>query len=1160
MISRRRILFIFVLSIPVWGSSVPALGTAFDSTPLASSGNSSVKPNVLFILDDSGSMGWEYLPDSVKNNDNKFCYRNAYYNGVYYNPDITYNVPVNADGTPYPNSTFSAAPVDGFGGTTTKNLGTEFRTGNDSSNKAAYYYKYTASSSLPVVGTCYSDGSYTKITVSSTSGPGGTDERQNFANWYTYYRDRLNTMKTSAGLAFQNIGNNYRVGFSTINYTGTSSTDVRFLAINDFDATHKSAWYSKLYGTVTSGSTPLRAALSKAGRLYAGKLGVDPVQYSCQQNFSILSTDGYWNTNNETSSYGPHQIDGTTDVGQQDGGTTPRPMNDSGTLLQSSTMYLKESTDKGSSWQTTSSCKWDTSGSKQTWCRYTKSSSSSTTWSSTNATWVDALTCTANFSTDTSHGTTWTGDGTACRSSSGGADNTLADVAMYYYQTDLRTSGLNNCMGALGVSVCDNNVPGAGSDINVQQHMTTFTLGLGVDGTLGYASDYASGGSADFEAIRQGTKGWPDPISNTGAERIDDLWHAAVNGRGVYYSARDPDSLVTGLGKALAGVSARTGSAAAAATSSLEPVAGDNYIFVALYTTVDWYGDLQSKTIDPDTGAVSTTPVWQAQPLLDGQTWSARTIYTYDTSTNNKLVGFGASHVGGDTNLANFIKGDRTNECTTCDGTDGYRNRTHVLGDIVSSQPVYVRQPQFAYRDTNYDTFKTNLASRTAMVYVGANDGMLHAFDATTGDESWAYIPQLVLPNLYKLADPNYSMNHMFYVDGSPVVGDICPNAPGNNCNANQWKTILVGGLNGGGRGYYALDVTDPANPKALWNFTNANDADLQYTFGNPIITKRKDGTWVVVFASGYSGTAPDPSSNSPTLFVLNASTGQLLEKIPTGSTGEIAKINAWINDPEDNTAERFYGGDTQGNLWRFTLATSNPVAAGSAIKLAALGSTQPITTKPDLTVVPYGASELPVVAFGTGRFLSTADRNMLDVQSVYAIKDDLSATGLDAVRTNGVLVKQTLSNFTGPSGEVLRTVTNLPVDWTNKYGWYVDLDVDTTSPGERVFIDVQFQLGALTVASNEPSDDACTIGGYSWLYNFDFRTGGFLPTAALNTVGKRLSTNAMVAGLSTIRLQSGRILTIVTDTGGTVSTIETPTASGASGTVKRSAWRELIQ
>jgi len=1143
-----RQLVVFLLAIPIWGSSTSALGTAFDNTPLATSGNTSVKPNVLFILDDSGSMGWEYLPDSVKNNDDRNCYRNHYYNGAYYNPDVSYTPPVRADGTSYSNATFTAALVDGFGGSTTKDLSSAFRTGKDSSDQAAYYYKYTGSSpSIPVTGTCYSNSDYTQITVSNTSGPSGADERQNFANWYSYYRNRLNTMKTSAGLAFKNIGNKYRVGFSTISYTGSDSSNARFLAINDFDAPQKATWYDKLYGTTTASATPLRAALSKAGRLYAGKLTVDPVQYSCQQNFTILSTDGYWNTNNETSSYGPHQVDNVTDVGQQDGGITPRPMNDSTTQLQSSTMYLKKSTNKGDSWNSTSSCKWDTSGSSQTWCRYTKSSSSSTEWTNSNATWTDVSACIPDYPTNTNHGATWSGDGTQCRSSSGGASNTLSDVAMYYYQTDLRNSGFNNCTGALGVDVCENNVPGAGGDINAQQHMTTFTLGLGVDGTLVYASDYLSGGSADYNAIMQGDKGWPDPINNTGAERIDDLWHAAVNGRGVYYSARDPNSLINGLNDTLAGVSARTGSAAAAATNSQTSATGDLFVYVPFYTTVDWYGDIQAKPLNATTGALGSVPAWSASEKLDATPWTSRVIYTYDANTSNRLTTFSANHIvlpagmaGTVTTLADYIKGDRTNECTKCDGTDGYyRSRQHILGDIIGSQPAYLKQLDVSYTDANYAAFKSTLATRTAMVYAGANDGMLHAFDATTGSEAWAYIPQMVFPTLYKLAEVNYSANHQYYVDGSPVVGDICPNAPSNNCNANQWKSILVGGLNGGGKGYYALDITDPANPKALWNFTNSNDADLQFTFGKPIITKRKDGTWVVVFSSGYSGNAVDTSTAA--LYVVNANTGALLEKIPATSSGELAQVSPWINNFQlDNTAERFYAGDTQGNVWRLTLST--PTAVAKAIKLVELGPTQPITTALRLAEIPYAAgSSLPVVIFGTGRFLATSDRATTDVQSVYVVKDSLLDVGLGAVRTNGVLVKQTLNSA-------------VAVNWTNMAGWYLDFDSDTTSPGERVTVTPQLNGLTLKVATNEPNDNACTVGGYSRVYE-----RRLVPYDESITTEWQNRNNAMVVGMSIFQLPSGQLAILYIFSDGTTKT-ELLKPDSSPGFAKRTSWRELIQ
>lgn len=1411
-----------------------AATTDIANAPLASSGNTSVKPNIMFILDDSGSMDWEYLPDSVNNNNSKFCYRNYNYNGVYYNPNVTYALPVNADGTSYANSVFTAALVSGFSGsTTTKNLSTQFRAGSDGSDQAAYYYKYTGTSpATPVRGTCYADSSYTKVTVSSTSGPGGTDERQNFANWYTYYRDRMHTMKSAAGRAFKDIGNNFRVGFSTIGYTGVDSTDSRFLKIADFDSTQKSTWYSKLYGTAPSGSTPLRPALAKAGRIYAGQLltgANDPVQYSCQQNFTILSTDGYWNTGLETSSYGPDRVDGSTNVGQQDG-TAPRPMYDGATVTRSTSqiqqsqsrisqstsqlqsrmqqiqqrtqqiqqgtnaiqqvtgqLYKRHSSNGGSSWgdwaavstcaedssgsgrdqcivgsletrtssnsgstwsgwSAASSCTTDNSGSGRRQCRITQNwvaaasctpthtgsagsynwtggsaavdcQTGATTWSDVSSCtpsdtvvcqtadtgWVNASSCTASGptngltvtcqTTDTgwvgvssctpsssggatttcqtvatgptyvasctaasaSSGNNWTqttcattvispatgvasctpaapsagnnyvvtscntvttgpttvasctaaaaaaGNSwttTTCGTGSGGYSDTLADVAMYYYQTDLRTSALGNCTGAsAGVDLCENNVPGSGDDINSQQHMTTFTLGLGVDGTLGYTDDYKSGGSADYNAIVQGTKNWPNPIANSGAERIDDLWHAAVDGRGVYYSARDPDTLVTGISNALAGVTARAGSAAAAATSNLEPVAGDNYVFIALYRTVFWDGDLQAKTIDPITGDISATSVWTAQPLLDlkvSASSDTRTIYTFDSGAANKLKSFlwaslnateqgyfnnvctGANQLSqcasltaaeqtaaSGENLVKYLRGQNGNEGTL------YRDRDHVLGDMVTSQPVYVKKPPFEYVDAGYATFRDSTqASRTPMVYVAANDGMLHAFNGDTGQEEWTYIPPMVMGNLYRLADKTYSANHRYYVDGSPTVADICPNAPASACTGAQWKTILVGGFNAGGRGYYALDITNPATPKALWNFTTAVDADMGYSFGNPVVTKRKDGTWVVAVTSGYNNFSS--GNGQGYLYILNADTGAVLEKIGTGAgdtttPSGLAKINVWVNEATDNTAERFYGGDLLGNIWRFNLDSGTPPGApvstaGAAVKLAELGTTQPITTKPELTIVPYSGVDYTVVQFGTGRYLGNSDLSDTSQQSIYALKDNLTGTGLGTVRTNGVLVQQTMSNFTGTSGEQLRTTSLNPVDWANKSGWYVDLNPANSSPGERVNVDVQLQLGSLTVATNVPSTNACNVGGYSFLYNFDFKSGQYLQTATQHAVGARLTSGAMVAGMSNVQLGSGQLKIYITTTGGDLEEHDTPSAPTSSGTANRVSWRELIQ
>ena len=120
---------------------------------------------------------------------------------------------------------------------------------------------------------------------------------------------------------------------------------------------------------------------------------------------------------------------------------------------------------------------------------------------------------------------------------------------------------------------------------------------------------------------------------------------------------------------------------------------------------------------------------------------------------------------------------------------------------------------------------------------------------------------------MYKLADATYETNHRFFVDGPITVGDAY--------NGTTWKTILVGGLGRGGRGFYALDVTDPAVPKALWEFGTAQDSDIGYSYGNAIITKRAtDGKWVVIFASGYNNNL-SPGDSKGRLYVVDAFTGE---------------------------------------------------------------------------------------------------------------------------------------------------------------------------------------------------------------------------------------------------------------------------------------------
>jgi type IV pilus assembly protein PilY1 len=1373
--------------------------TDIASNPLTTSAPNQVKPNLLFILDDSGSMSRGYMPDDVSAlTSGSYGFYASQCNGLAYNPNSTYSVPVDSAGADLAAGTYTFPSPDDLNNirsvtSTAPTIGTGTFTLNLSGGSSGSYpigstvtlysndnptgrymvgtvtawnsstdvisvnvtdtngsgtltnprigdgdarpFYYTYSGAQPALAYTYnSSGVITSTTFYQQcnsvvgSSPGSTvfskvivtpaNITQNYRNWYTYYRTRMLMAKSATSLAFRTLGDRFRVGYTTISSRYVNGSE--FLDVADFDATQKSDFYTYLNNASPGSTTPLRGALGKAGKYYAkrGRLEngnaqtVDPVQFSCQKNFAILTTDGYWNTGTEVSgsgsdSYGPDRLD-NTDVGQQDG-TAPRPMNDGATALtqtrtsnlqqrttssqlQTATVQLQQrsgalqtrnTTNGGSSWSSwsnTSSCAWDTSGSNQRQCRYNYGSWSnassctvsgntgtSGTWTTTpgvqcqytspswsnagsctpsspppsgsspytvasatlcqtvtnTSAWSNVSSCTAGSGVECQY-TNWTswsnissctaeprstaspytvGTARECQSSSsGGSTNSLADVAMYYYETDLRTTALGNCTLASGTDVCTNNVPPRGTDTATHQHMSTFTVGMGVNGTLGYANNYLAGGSADYQAIVQGTRDWPIPVSSTNggsAENIDDLWHAAVNGRGQYFNAGDPASLALGLTTALAAIDAQTGSGSGAAASTLQPVAGDNYLFIAKYTTVHWTGELVARTIDPQTGVISTTDAWSAEQLLDARVaaGTARSIYYMQRSgsaNTGTLRAFTYANLNTDGLGGNFSnacsKAVPLTQCSdsgydTAGANSGanmvdflrgtyfgiYRNRQHILGDIVGGAPVYVRRPPFQYTENNYTTFASTNASRTGVVYVASNDGMLHAFNGATGEEMWAYVPTMVMDRMYRLADNDYANRHEFFVNGAPVVGDIwVPGSPG------QWKTILVGGLGAGGRGYYALDITNPSAPQALWEFTNDSlgGADnLGLTFGNPVITKRADGTWVVAFTSGYNNVSPGDGNGR--LFVVNANTGQRVAAIQTFTTGTTAagsttmpsglgKLNAWVESTIDNTARRYYAGDLLGNLWRFDI--DNLVAPNNAaLRLAYLqaGSptavAQPITTQPALGLVDYAGSQVPVVYVGTGRMLGLSDLSSTALQTIYAIKDPLTNTPLGDVHASSSVIAQTLSQA---SANAPRTITSNAVNWTTDNGWRVDL----IGTGERVNVDMQVIFQSLNVASNTPNNDACTAGGSSYLYHFDLNTGSAPQGSTDGVVGTWLG-GTLVVGMSYLTLQqtgstdpgTGRTITVIIDNRGVPRTDDVPPPPPPPATGRRTSWRELV-
>ncbi|MDE2395241.1 MAG: pilus assembly protein PilY [Burkholderiales bacterium] len=1152
--------------------------TSVADAPLFTSSGSAVKPNLMFILDDSGSMDWKYLPDDVgKFGSSQYGLYAAQCNGLAYNPARKYQVPVDANGVPQspgdvtalwrpsahatnPNSLASPTTL-----TTVASAGLKMVVSSGSGSKASYssgdavvfysigddanYMLATVSSydsktralsatvtsvvgmtgtvlSSPLVGSgappfyyTYSGSqpamgySYTATSVITTStfykecsskvgsNPGAgvftkvivssaMPDAQNYANWQTYYDTRMEMVKTAISLVFSPLDDRYRVGLTTISKTSGVTLD-----IDTFGATQKSLFYSALSHSAPSGSTPLRGALSNVGRYFANKMPgqvADPVQYSCQKNFAILSTDGYWNTGMETSTYGPLDLFGQP-VGQQDAAPTPRPMQD--------------------------------------------------------------------------------GPGTSASS------NSLADVAMYYYDTDLRTPALGNCTGALGTSVC----PAAGATVTSIRNMTTFTMGLGVSGTLAYAPDYLTQTSGDYLNLIQGTRNWPAPTG--GATNVDDLWHAAVNGRGRYFSARDPEEVIQGLNTALLEINKETGAGSAAATSTLEPVAGNNAVYVAKFTSGFWTGNLLSYSIDPASGKISSTDAWSggAAGALDARLAAAKSPRRLYFQQAGALTAFNYANLqaaglngyfDGFCNMLGAGGSARPDQCFTLSSTDlaaansganlvawlagshfgYYRERASALGDIVDAAPIFVGPPGFKYADAGYASFVSAQAQRAGAVYVGANDGMLHAFDAATGSENWAFFPSAVLPRLYKLADQSYPRNHAYYVDGPLRMGDILADG--------VWKTILVGGLGGGGRSYFALDITDPQSPKLLWEFSHPN---LGLSFGNPVITKRRDGTWVVVFASGYNNTEGDGNGH---LFVLDANTGaQLIDAVPTytagtmpaGSVGTpsgLAKINAWVSSEVDNTATAFYGGDLLGNLWRFDIDQfTQPY--GQAMRLASLqagGLPQPITTKPMLAEMTYMGQPYQVVYVATGQYLGTPDLATTGQQSIYAIKDSLASSGLGDVRAGNTLVQQKFSDAAVQGGGAIRLATSNPVDWSSKNGWYVDF----LSSGERTNVDLALTLNVLSVVSNVPSTDACDAGGKSWLYHLDIGTGTAPANAPDRAAGLYLG-DVMSVGQTVVQLPSnGQTVTITTESNGSLLTTSLPPPP-VTGAVRRTSWRELV-
>ncbi len=906
------------------------------------------------------------------------------------------------------------------------------------------------------------------LPTAAAAGAGVTNTQENYANWYTYYRKREYIAKKALSDIIDNSTS--RLGLATLHNNGSGGTIIQ----NMQNATRKSELFDNLFGVFSSGGTPLRQNLEQVGQYFeegtaapTGLLGFTPNHSTgdtissdspilsssnggtCQQNFSVVFSDGFWNG-------------GDPAVGDQDSDSAGNPY-DGGTFAD--------------------------------------------TYLGGNA---------SNLS------------------------NTLADVAMRYLKQDLSTS-LPNVANIPDVRIQT-------QDIN-HQHLTTYTVAFGLDGTLSVNPDNAA-----F------TSGWTDPIANNGNERIDDMRHAAWNGRGEFLSAGDPQELIGALTSAIDDIGDRTGTAAAASFNS-GSISSDTLVYQSVFSTENWTGDLLAFRFD-DNGVVdsvadgvinSNDAIWSASVAtanqFSGAGFSNRSVMTYNgtqgvpfefpnpyttlssTTLNSDQVNDLLTNAPDPSDLQNYgnllvdyLKGDNSNEIGRTGSLGLFRDRNgEFLGPFVHSSPQYVAAPSDRYPNliegvgNEYSTFAVARDARRPLVYIGGNDGMLHAFDgsdgASGGTEVFAYIPGFLVNNLHTLSETDYS--HLAYVDATPTIRDVFVNG--------QWRTYLVGGARSGGRGIYVLDVTDPgllatpANANAVVEF-EFEDPDLGFTFSRPQIARMNDGSWVAVVANGYNS----DGDGSAKLFIIDLETGTIIREIDTGvgtivnsSCNDVASDCNGLSSPTiadlngDFIVDRIYAGDVHGNMWVFDVSDTNPgswgVAFGGQPLFTACGvapcssantaNRQPITVKPEIIPHPsrrsFSTSPNVLVYFGTGQFLAENDDVNVDTQSFYAVWDSGSS---DPASTAGGLNKSNLQqqSFANNAGTI--GVSNNVVDYlqTGELGWYIDLSVPITNAfqGGRAVINPLIINQIVFFIVTVPSGEICNRDGDTFLITLDAYDG----------------------------------------------------------------------
>jgi type IV pilus assembly protein PilY1 len=1050
---------------------------------------------IMFVLDNSGSMDWEFM---VQNGSGLFedaggtrynLYTNAEYengednqytsdlsgddrrwwrsqwaghNKIYYDPAVTYEPWPGVTGKTMGNADTSKPFSNPYNNASTDSkilLGNTYRTMDGVDVKVAHYFvRHPTSGNVYLVNFTSGVRSYYQLSaadaadfyvdsltpVAQTNLPDSVkaltnaEDLQNFANWVSYYRRRELTAKAAVALTIRDMSG-VQIGFYSL-HGGSQGVRQAALDVHVSGSDYTDDLLHDLYDIDSNNGTPLRLALKNVGEYYKvggsdGGLGTSPYATStgaeCQLTFAIAMTDGHWNGSSPS-------------VGHQDQGM--------------GAPYQDNNSDR------------------------------------------------------------------------------LADVAMYYYKNDLAPT-------------VDNNAPTSGCDSATWQHMITYGVSFGVTGDIDPA-DYPA---CDYENASGNTPPW-------NSNKIDDLYHAAVNGRGEFISASDPQELVNSLKEVIASIHSRLGTAASVTVNSQTLITGSMY-FQSVFNSETWAGNVKAKALNAD-GSVVSAPVWNSDVYFTRSNLNYipynhadKRIVTYDPTklfgsrgveflynhlTNDQLIslypdsGVPTTDATMRGNIVDFIRGRDVNET-------GFRQRNVTLGDIVHSSPMM-------YGNT---------------IFVGANDGMLHAFDTANGKERFAYIPNLVMGNFHNSDDFSKSFHqskysHRFFIDQSPYIRQGVDN-----------MTLLIGGLGKGGKGVYCLNVKDADNVSSvsdvasmvLWEYPSAADDDMGFTYSRPIIAKSNadiDGNsanhdWIAIFGNGYNSV-----NGNTVLYILNAKTGTLVKKIDTDkgaglSSAAVTDINS------DLMADYVYAGDLDGNMWKFDLTSSNTSDWDVAYKngtdpqpLVSVG--KPITVRPDVMLhCEYGGGTLMcgsapeehkplrgyMVLFGTGKFLHSPEDFTSGVQYMFGIwdfgddQDNSEYLGTWNSATNTLsnldddikLLEQEIDGWINTPIGLLPYLTDNKTNWVDniecdpnsvdqnpdpdptpvittsetipRVGWFRQLQTD-----HMVNTDPLIHGGSGIYIEMNPNHEVCKSGGISTLWEVDACTGGRINHSVFDTNG----------------------------------------------------------